>query len=308
MRGVKLSIRDAIRRMVNVDDIPEEIINDIARELEEYVDRGYVLDSNIDELAERLVSSYRERIIGKLMSNVRQHMPGRRGVEKVLPFLIRETLEEGGFSSYTWPLIMGQQVDLAVNVGAYYIPVVVIGHNAGRGDLYRLSRLRRSGIRPLVISQDETIKDSIPLKVDYLDEPYYYKVSIAMDQFKRMLGEVSLIGERYVKPMRIYELAYVVWRGLRKRGYLVVPRRNAMELEVYGFGKYLVRVQGKPTMWDPSYRMFNMVVIVTGGSGVKVRERMVIVGVDYLERLMDDSGMSIERLRKLVSGERYYVE
>ncbi|MGC8569950.1 MAG: hypothetical protein ACP5L1_01310 [Caldivirga sp.] len=303
MMELKLKVRKLVEEMVMVDDVPEDVVNDVVSELGYYVKSGYS-----DELAERLVLSYRERIMSRLMSNINQHMPGRGSIEKVLPFLLRESLEEMGLSGYVSPMLYGQPVDLTISMGTFHAPVIIIGYKASRKDLYRISRLRSMGINPMVVSLDNNLKDAVKLKVDYLNEPKYYRIMIAGESLKKILGSVSLIGSRSVRPVRSMEVTYMLWSGLRRMGYLVVPGKRVSDLEVYGFGRYLIRIQGKPTMWDPYYRKFNTVLIITGGNGVRVKDSVILMGFDYLEKLINESGLRMSRLRRLVSREGDYVE
>ncbi len=298
-----MKVRKLVEEMVMVDDVPEDVVDDVVSELGYYVKSGYS-----DEIAERLVLSYRERIMSRLMGNIRQHMPGRGSVEKVLPFLLRESLEELGLSGYVSPMLYGQPVDLTISMGAFHAPVIIIGYRASRKDLYRVSRLRSMGINPMVASLDNDFKDAVKFKVDYLNEPKYYRVIIAGESLKRLLGSASLISSRSVKPSRSMEITYMLWSGLRRMGYLVVPGKRISDLEVYGFGRYLIRVQSKPTMWDPYYRRFNAVLIITSGSGIRVKDSVIIMGFNHLEKLINESGLRMSSLRRLVSKEGDYVE
>lgn len=303
MDDLRLKVKRLVERMVLVDDVPSDIIDDIANELSYYVRNGYS-----DQLAERLVLSYRERVMSRLMSNIRPHMPGRGSIEKVLPFLLREALEEAGFTGYVLPMFRGQPVDLAINMGAFYIPVISMGYRASRRDMYRVSRLRSMGVTPIIMSLDDNVEGAVKLKVDHLDEPKYYRVVIAMESLRKSMGSASLISSRLIRPIRSMEVTYMLWSGLRRIGYLVIPGKRISDLEVYGFGRYLIRVQGRPTMWDPYYRKFNMVIIITGGNGIRVKGSVVVMGFNHLERLISESGFLLSKLRRLVAREGDYIE
>jgi hypothetical protein len=303
MRELRLKIRMLVEKMVMVDDVPDDVIDDIVNELGYYVKSGYS-----EQLAERLVLSYREQIMSRLSSNIRQHMPGRGSVEKILPFLLREALEDIGLTGYTLTTLRGEPVDLAINVGAFYVPVISIGYKASRRDLYRVSRLRSMGITPIVMSLGDDVDGAVKVKVDYMNEPRYYRVVIATESLKRSMGSASLVSGRLIKPSKGMEVAYTLWSWLRRMGYLVVPGRRISDLEVYGFGRYLIRIQGKPTMWDPYYRRFNTVVIISGDNGIRIKDSIVIMGFNYLERLISESNFTMGNLRRLISREGNYVE
>jgi len=303
MRELRLKIRMLVEKMVMVDDVPDDVIDDIVDELGYYVKSGYS-----EQLAERLVLSYREQIMSRLSSNIRQHMPGRGSVEKILPFLLREALEDIGLTGYTLTTLRGELVDLAINVGAFYVPVISIGYKASRRDLYRVSRLRSMGITPIVMSLGDDVDGTVKVKVDYMNEPRYYRVVIAAESLKRSMGSASLVSGRLIKPSKGMEVAYMLWSWLRRMGYLVVPGRRISDLEVYGFGRYLIRIQGKPTMWDPYYRRFNTVVIISGDNGIRIKDSIVIMGFNYLERLISESNFTMGNLRRLISREGNYVE
>ena len=295
MQRVRDIVERSIVKMTGVDDVPEDLVNEIASELSQYG------PSPSDDLVFKLIESYRFRIMGRLLNNIRRHMPGKGSVERALPMLVRESLEELGYGAYLMPAIHGERVDLALNLGTHWVPAIVIGHSVKRRDMYRVSRLRSMGMNPLIFSMDEDVEGSVRFKVDFMDGPPYYRLTIAPETLRRGLGESALVSGRFVKWFRVNELAYSLWRGLRLRGYLAIVKRGISEIEAYGFGKYLVRIQSRPTMWEPSYRLYDAVIIVSRGSGVRVRGNVEVIGLSTLERLIGSDGLSVGRLKALAS-------
>jgi hypothetical protein len=219
-------VREAVRKLLGVEDAPEWLLRRIVQEMRE---RGLDVEGAVSYLAPLI-----ERVYG---SNVRRYRPGRASIRKASVFLTAEMLEMLGYR-VEFIRLFGTAVPAAVKGEGVYTPAIPV-FDSKRRTRY-IAALSRKLMRSVI--QITTVRgaEGVLAEVVRVDRPPFYYLYTPADLRPLLEGALPIQAQRDSALNKLYQY----WKLFRERGYLVLVGREiggvVVDLLAVGLGRYAV--------------------------------------------------------------------